>query len=192
MLDKARAWEATFSSYLSCSDVYRWKLGGVQEEDGLIFADQVEENGSADDSRKNRGHNLDEYELGYLRWSAWSMTKDPGNVTRWKHKFGFHNRGVQCDPPMSEWAGEGKAWTQLVTQEPPCKEDVTTSLLKMMRQPTEKKTQKGGSAMTKKPRDLEPLALEILAEDTKLKSGVTARQLWIGSMVRPNLLREWW
>ena len=29
------------------------------------------------------------------------MTKDPGNVTQWKHKFGFHNRGLQWDTPMS-------------------------------------------------------------------------------------------
>ena len=50
----------------------------------------------------------------------------------------------------------------------PCKENVTISLLRMMRQPTEKKTQKGEGAMTKKPRDLEPLMLEMPAEDKKL------------------------
>ena len=33
------------------------------------------------------------------------MKKDPANVTRCKHKFGFHNRGVQWDAPMSKWAG---------------------------------------------------------------------------------------
>ena len=35
------------------------------------------------------------------------------NVTRWKHKFGFHNRGVQWDTPMSRWSGEEKDWMQL-------------------------------------------------------------------------------
>ena len=36
------------------------------------------------------------------------MTTDPTNVTRWKHKFGYHNIGVQWDTPMSKWAGEGE------------------------------------------------------------------------------------
>ena len=55
------------------------------------------------------------------------MAKDSGNETRWKHKFGFHNRGVQWDTPMSKWAGERKDWIQLKAQGPPCKEDVAIS-----------------------------------------------------------------
>ena len=47
-----------------------------------------------------------------------STTKDPANVTRWKHKFGFHNRGVQWDTPMSKWAGEGKDLIQLHDTKP--------------------------------------------------------------------------
>ena len=43
------------ASYLSCSDVCRRMLGASQEEDNLFFAHQVEENGSAHRSRKDRG-----------------------------------------------------------------------------------------------------------------------------------------
>ena len=53
-----------------------------------------------------------------------------------------------------------RSFWDVVAQGKPCEEDATISLPKMTRQPTEKKTQKGGSAMTKKPRDLEPLVLE--------------------------------
>ena len=45
---------------------------------------------------------------GWTSAEAHGMKKDPANVTRWKHRFGFHNRGVQWDTPMSMWAGEGK------------------------------------------------------------------------------------
>ena len=38
------------------------------------------------------------------------MTWEPYNVQRWKHKVGFHNRGVQRNTPMARWAGEGKDW----------------------------------------------------------------------------------
>ena len=43
------------------------------------------------------------------RWrnrNGWGMKTDPTNVTRWKHKFVFHNRGVLCDTPVTKWAGE--------------------------------------------------------------------------------------
>ena len=33
--------------------------------------------------------------------SSWCMTWDPYNVQRWKHKVGFHNRGVHWDTPMA-------------------------------------------------------------------------------------------
>ena len=61
-----------------------------------------------------------------------------------------------------------KDWIQLMAQGPACKEVVTNRLVKMMRQALENKTQKGGSAMTKKPRNPEPLVLEVLAGDKKL------------------------
>ena len=76
--------------------------------------------------------------------SAWEVATDPKNVQRWKHKFGFHNRGVQWDTPMSRRAGEVKDWIQLVAQGPHRKEDVTFSSLATMRQATEKRTERGG------------------------------------------------
>ena len=33
--------------------------------------------------------------------SARGMATDPTNITRWKYKFGFHNRGIQWNTPMS-------------------------------------------------------------------------------------------
>ena len=93
---------------------------------------------------------------------------DPTNDTGWKHKFGFHIRGVQWDTPMSKWVGEGTDWIQLMAQGPPSKEDVTLSLLATMRQAAEKRTEKGGGALTKKPRDLAPLILEVPTEDKQL------------------------
>ena len=74
---------------------------------------------------------MDDYEFGYLWWRGsdhegssffFGMENhdiDPANVTRWKHKFGLQNRGVQWDTTMSKWAGEGKDWMQLVAQGPP-------------------------------------------------------------------------
>ena len=53
-------------------------------------------------------------------------------------------------------------------QSPPRKEDVMISLLKMMRQPTEKKNQKGGGSGKKKPRDLVSSVLEGPTSDQKL------------------------
>ena len=71
--------------------------------------------------------------------SSWGMVWDQNNVQRWTHKNGFHNRGVPWDKPMARWAGEGKDWTELMTQTRPQKEDVIRNLLKSMKQPVEKK-----------------------------------------------------
>ena len=54
--------------------------------------------------------------------SSCGMAWDPYNVQRWKHKVGFHNRGVQGDTPMFRWAGEGNDWIKLMAQQKPCKE----------------------------------------------------------------------
>ena len=91
--------------------------------------------------------------------SSWGMTWDPYNVQRWKHKVGFHNRGVQWDTPMARWVGEGKDWIQHRTQTQPRKEDDIRNLLESMRQPVDKKKEFKGSVPTKKPRDLPPLDL---------------------------------
>ena len=61
--------------------------------------------------------------------SSWCMAWDPYNVQRWKHKVGFHNRGIQWDTPMARWAGEVKDWIQLTMQTQPRKEDVIRNLL---------------------------------------------------------------
>ena len=37
--------------------------------------------------------------------NTWRRKKDPANVTRWKHEFGFHNRGVQWETPNVEVGG---------------------------------------------------------------------------------------
>ena len=67
------------------------------------------------------------------------MAWDPCNVQRWKHKVGFHNRGVQRDTPMARWVGEGKYWIKLMMQLKPRREDVIRSLLESMKQAVEKK-----------------------------------------------------
>ena len=104
------------------------------------------------------------------------MKKDPANLTRWKHKFGFHNSGVQ--------------WLQLMTQGP-------------RRQ--RKNTQERG-AQKKKPRDLEPMVLETPVEDKlmlEIRSDRKTIVEWVNghAMMKTrestvataqNLLRERW
>ena len=38
------------------------------------------------------------------------MRVDLTNVSRWKHQWGHHNRGVVWDTPLSEWSGPGTDW----------------------------------------------------------------------------------
>ena len=45
--------------------------------------------------------------------SAKGMSEDPGNVTGWRHKWGFHNRGITRDTPMTRWAGVDNDWMRL-------------------------------------------------------------------------------
>ena len=80
--------------------------------------------------------------------SAGSVNNDPANVTRWKHKFGFHNRGVQWDSRAKMGGRRGGSDTVYDTKPAP-QEDVMISLLKMMRLPTKKKKQKGGGTHKK-------------------------------------------
>ena len=86
------------------------------------------------------------------------MVWDPCNVQRWKHKVGFHNRGVQWDTPMATWAGEGNDWIKLMAQRKPRKEDVIRSLLESMKQAVD---EPHGTRPTKKPREVLPLELDI-------------------------------
>ena len=64
--------------------------------------------------------------------SAKGMSEDPTNATCWKHKWGFHNKGVTWDTPMTRWAGQKDDWIQLWRKGPPRKTDVIPLLLKMI------------------------------------------------------------
>ena len=79
----------------------------------------------------------------WRRRSAWRMATDPIDITRWKHKFGFHNRRVQWDTPTSK-RHEGRP---------------------AQGQKTGKRTEKGKGGPTKKPRDLLPIVIQMPAED---------------------------
>ena len=59
------------------------------------------------------------------------MRVDPMNASRWKHTWGFHNKGVGWDTPMARWAGVGEDWVQEVTTHLPNEDDVNFVLLKM-------------------------------------------------------------
>ena len=50
--------------------------------------------------------------------TSWGMAWDPTNVTRCRHKVGFHNRGIQWDTPMARWAAEGNDWIKLLAEQP--------------------------------------------------------------------------
>ena len=44
--------------------------------------------------------------------TAMNMRVDPGNVTRWKPKWGWHNRGCVWGNMASEWSGEEERCSQ--------------------------------------------------------------------------------
>ena len=75
--------------------------------------------------------------------SAWEHGEGPGERAKMEAQ-------IWISQQMSKWAGEGRDWIQLTAQGPPRKEDVTISLLKMVRQSTEKKPQKESGAPKKK------------------------------------------
>ena len=107
-------------------------------------------------------------------WRRTRLTLRDGST-----KCGFHNR-VQRDTPMSKWAGEGDDWIMLTAQGLLRKEDVTVSLLATTRQAAAKRTENGGSAKTKQPRDLHPLVLESSEEDRKLMLAIRGDSKTIG------------
>ena len=162
--------------------------GLLQGQDGQVVAHQVEEDGSPVADRKSVDKkfvtmNWAVYDgdvpimralrsiLGWrntARWrnrSAWRMATDPNNEQRWKHKFGFHNRGVQGYPDV-EVGRQGKDWIQRTAQGPQGRRDVRST--RDDETSGGKRTEKGGIALTKKPRDLAPLVLEVPTEDKKL------------------------
>ena len=58
---------------------------------------------------------------------AWSMWVERLNVTRWRHKWGFHTRGVMWDTPLAKWAGNGDDRFQKINNAPPAKKRVVQS-----------------------------------------------------------------
>ena len=123
MIDKVRAWEAkilrlTFS---------RKNMGGLQETDCTVVTEKLKEDGFAAADRKNACkiwttmtwavYMGDVPIMRALRsvpgwrttawwrsWASWCMAWDPTDVIRWKHKVGFHNRGIQWDTPILDKA----------------------------------------------------------------------------------------
>ena len=77
-----------------------------------------------------------------------------------KTSWGFHNRGVVWDNPVSKWAGEGKDLAQDMTMHPPKKNEVNIALLKMTRQPTKHLLKTDTGIPSKKRRELDPNVLE--------------------------------
>ena len=89
------------------------------------------------------------------------MSDDPANVTCWKQKRGFHNRGVTWDTPMARWAWPNNDWIQLRRLDSPKKIDVIPVLLKRINL-TSLLTKKDGGIPLKKARDVDPLILDPL------------------------------
>ena len=108
---------------------------------------------------------------------------------------------------MSRSAGEGKDWIQLMLQCTLRKEDVMISLLKKMRQLTEKKKQKEGGIWKMKPRNVSPLVLENLTSDKKMMMEIRSDSKpvvdWVNGSAKlktpngtvvaaQNLMWKWW
>ena len=120
--------------------------------------------------------------------------------------FFFHNRGVQWDTPMSKWADEGEDWIQLLAQRPLPQGRRADEFAEDDDTADGEKDQERGGAMTKKPRDLEPLALEMPPEDKKpmpeFRGDSKTIVDWVNGHAKlktkestiaivQNLLREW-
>ena len=135
------------------------------------------------------------------------MAWDPYNGQRWKHKVGFHNRGVQWGTPMARWAGEGNDWIKLMAHRKARKEDVIRSLLESMKQAVERNTEPNGIRPIKKPRDLPPLEIERpeagQRRTLEIKSDCKSIVDWINGPAKmktrastventQSLLRDWW
>ena len=92
--------------------------------------------------------------------SAWSMKWDPLNITCWKHKWGFHNRGVTWDAPMARWAGSEEDWILKWKMNPPKKTEAVPALVRAIHlSPLQIKKTEGGIPLRKE-RELDPLVME--------------------------------
>ena len=134
--------------------------------------------------------------LGRMAW-------DPYNVQRWKHKFGFHNRGVQWDTPMARWAGEGNDWSKLMAQKKTRKENVFLQPARIY----ETDGGPNGARPIKKPRGLPPYVLSIPQAGQRPSLEITGDCKtmvdWINGRAKlktrectvektQNFLRDWW
>ena len=88
------------------------------------------------------------------------MKKDPAIVTRWKHNFGFHNRGVQWDTPDVEMGWRREGLDTAHDAKPARQGGRDDQPPEMMKQPTEKNNRKVEAPVKKKPRDVSPLVIE--------------------------------
>ena len=89
---------------------------------------------------------------------------DPTNVTRWKHKVAFHNRGIQRDTPMARWASEGYDWVKLMAQRKAPQGRCNSQFTRVHETNCGEEDQVHGTRPAKKPRELPPLELEIPEE----------------------------
>ena len=71
------------------------------------------------------------------------MRIGPMSVSKCKHKWSFHNRGVVWDALVAKWAGEVKGWVKEMTECPPKKEEVIVTLSRMTRRPTKTLDEEG-------------------------------------------------
>ena len=104
-------------------------------------------------------------------------------------RWGFHNRRVVWDTPITIWADEGKG---LIREKTTCsskKDEVIVTLLKMTRQHSNHLLKK----VTGKNQGNWILwfwTLEEKARGSSWKSGATARWWWAGSMTRQGKCRN--
>ena len=133
-------------------------------------------------------------------WSAWEMKDDPSNLSRWKHKLRFHNRGSMCDTHMTRWTYEGHHWIQ--------KDGTAHASKRMMWLPLSWKCWGSWQHSWRRKKCSGPMELEPRWYPMTLswQSEVTARQRQIGSVdvqrkkkrqlmmsdPQKKHLRDWW
>ena len=88
------------------------------------------------------------------------MKMDPLNVTCWKHKWCFHNRGVTWDTPLARWAGSEEDWIQKWRAGPPRKAEVIPTLVLATHLSTLQVKKADGGIPLRKERVLDPLMIE--------------------------------
>ena len=165
MIHKVRAWGSEdTTSQLQASHEAGRNMGGLQNKNSNFFTKKFQEDGSTAADRKIADKiwttmTWAVYEgdvsimlalravLGWrtTAWwrsrASWGMAWDPFYMQRWKHKVGFHNRGVQLDTPVARWAGEENGWIKLMAQRKPRKTIVIRSLFESLKEAVEKKAE---------------------------------------------------